>query len=60
MGVAEDSRGLRGMWRSKGIEQVREIPRGGFAKQKTKRRGKRVQGENEGGLVMRGGTVLKK
>lgn len=52
--------GLRGMWRSTGIEQVREIQRGGFAKWKAKRRGKRVQEESEEGLVMRRGRVHSK
>lgn len=36
-----------------------QISRRGFAKYKTKRKGKRVHAESEGGLVMREGTVLK-
>lgn len=56
-GLQRKREGLRGMWWSKRIEQVREIQSGGLEKWKIKRRG---QPGSEGGLVMRRGRVPPK
>lgn len=61
MGVAEESKGLRGMWRSRRDRtSERDTERGDLRRGRQSGGGERVQGESEGGLVMSGGTVPKR